>query len=50
MICLGRFHKNKGIDILLKAMTYISSHDLWIERGKEKKFYDEFNFKIQPFR
>ena len=42
IICLGRFHKNKGIDILLKAMTYISSHDLWVVGGgEEKKFYDE---------
>ena len=37
MICLGRFHKNKGIDILLKAMTYISSHDLWIVGGGEER-------------
>ena len=42
IICLGRFHKNKGIDILLKAMTYISDYDLWIiGRGEEKKLYDQ---------
>ena len=30
ILCLGRFHKNKGIDILLKAMTYINEFELWI--------------------
>ena len=42
LLCLGRFHKNKGIDILLKAMTYISEFKLWIVgSGEEKQLYDE---------
>ena len=42
IVCLGRFHRNKGIDILLKAMTYISNFDLWvIGSGEEKQLYNE---------
>ena len=42
ILCLGRFHKNKGIDILLKAMTYISEFELWVVgSGEEKVFYDK---------
>ena len=34
--------KNKGIDILLKAMTYINDFELWIVgSGDEKNLYDE---------
>tara|TARA_B100000287_G_scaffold435313_1_gene503012 strand:+ start:1501 stop:2538 length:1038 start_codon:yes stop_codon:yes gene_type:complete len=42
IVCLGRFHRNKGIDILLKAMTYISNFDLWvIGSGEERQLYNE---------
>ncbi len=50
LLCLGRFHKNKGIDILLKAMTYISDFKLWIVgSGDEKQLYDEIvsRYKIK---
>ena len=41
ILCLGRFHRNKGIDILLKAMPYLNDYNLWIVgEGEEKKFYD----------
>ncbi len=48
IICLGRFHKNKGIDIMLKAMTYITEFDLWIVgSGEEKELYDEIILKYK---
>ena len=41
ILCLGRFKRNKGIDILLKAMPYLKDYNLWIVgEGKERKFYD----------
>ena len=41
ILCLGRFHRNKGIDILLKAMPYLNDYNLWIVgEGEERKFYD----------
>ena len=41
ILCLARFHRNKGIDVLLKAMTYLHGYNLWIiGEGDEKKNYD----------
>ena len=41
ILCLARFHRNKGIDILLKAMTYLNGYNLMIVgEGNEKKYYD----------
>ena len=41
ILCLARFHRNKGIDVLLKAMTYLSGYILWIVgEGSERKLYD----------
>ncbi len=41
ILCLARFHRNKGIDVLLKAMTYLNDYILWIVgEGSERKFYD----------
>ena len=41
ILCLARFHRNKGIDVLLKAMTYLEGYNLWIiGEGDEKKNYD----------
>ena len=38
---MARFHRNKGIDILLKAMTYLNGYNLMIVgEGNEKKYYD----------
>ena len=50
ILCLGRFHQNKGIDILLKAMIYINGFELWIVgSGDEKNLYDEIisQYKIE---
>ena len=42
ILCLARFHRNKGIDILLKAMTYLDGYNLRIVgEGKEKAYYDQ---------
>ncbi len=42
IICLSRFHRNKGIDILLKAMPYLKNFKLKIVgQGSEKNQYDE---------
>ena len=42
ILCLARFHRNKGIDILLKAMTYLDGYNLRIVgEGKEKAYYDK---------
>ena len=39
ILCLGRFHRNKGIDILLKAMPYLNDYNLWIVgEGEEENF------------
>ncbi len=41
VLCMGRFHKNKGIDLLLKGMTFLPNHELWIVgKGKEREHYD----------
>ena len=41
ILCLARFHRNKGVDVLLKAMTYLHGYNLWIVgQGDEKRIYD----------
>ena len=42
IVCLSRFHRNKGIDILLKAMPYLKNFRLKIVgQGSEKNQYDK---------
>ncbi len=42
VLCMGRFHKNKGIDLLLKGMTFLPNYELWIVgKGKEREHYNE---------
>ena len=42
IVCLSRFHRNKGIDILLKAMPYLKNFRLKIVgQGSEKNEYDK---------
>ena len=41
LLCMGRFHENKAIDILIRAMTFLSSFSLTIVgNGPLKEFYD----------
>ena len=40
ILCLARFHRNKGIDVLLKAMTYLEGYNLWIIGEGDEKNYD----------
>ena len=49
IICMGRFHKNKGIDLLLKALTFLPQYELWIVgKGEEKSYYNNviLNLKL----
>ena len=42
IVCLSRFHRNKGIDILLKAMPYLKNFRLKVVgQGSEKNEYDK---------
>jgi len=42
IVCLGRFHKNKAFDVMIKAMTFLPSFKLWIiGSGKLKDSYLE---------
>ena len=40
ILCLGRFHVNKGIDIIIKAMTNLPEYILWIvgDGGLKNKY------------
>ena len=41
VLCMGRFHKNKGIDLLLKGMTFLPNYELWIVgKGEERQYYN----------
>jgi glycosyltransferase involved in cell wall biosynthesis len=41
IICMGRFHKNKAIDLLIKSMPFLSTFNLAIVgNGKLKNSYD----------
>ena len=49
IICLGRFHKNKGIDVLIKSMKFLENTDLNIVgRGNELPNYKKLvkNLKL----
>jgi len=48
ILCLGRFHPNKGIDILIQAMIYLPDYYLWIiGNGVLKDSYIELAKKLE---
>ena len=47
LLCMGRFHENKAIDILIKAMPFLTSFSLVIVgEGALKKSYEELIHKF----
>ncbi len=54
VVCLARFHKNKGIDVLIKSMRFLENTDLHIVgRGSElsnyKKLIKKYNLSDKVY-
>ena len=47
LLCMGRFHENKSIDTLIRAMTFLSSYSLVIVgSGPLKELYESLINKL----
>ncbi len=48
ILCFGRFHKNKGIEILIKSMKFLPNYKLWIIGSG--KLYDSYITLIKKLK
>ena len=47
LLCLGRFHFNKGFDLIINSLKFLPGHHLWLLRsGKLKENYAKLAKKI----